>query len=85
MRDVGFYLQDPVLAVGGDRDEVACAAFTTRCYAIESWMGGVEPLDLLFRAAWFFRLTGIGAVGFLAVTVFRSRWIGSVAMVGVRV
>jgi hypothetical protein len=35
--------------------------------------------------AWFFRLTGIGAIGFLAATVFRSRWSGCLAMLGVLV
>lgn len=54
-------------------------------YAIESWLGDIEPLDLWFRTAWFFRLTGIGGVGFLAATVFRSRWIGAVSMLGVLV
>ena len=84
MRDVGFYLQDPYspLTIIETKWHVSVHhAF----YAIESWLGGIEPLELWYRTAWIFRLTGIGAIGFLAATVFRSRWIGAVAMLGVLV
>jgi hypothetical protein len=81
IRDVGFFLQDPYspLNVIETRWHVNVHH---ALYAIESWVSGQEPLDLWFRSAWFFRLTGLGAVGFLAAAVFRSRWIGAVAMLG---
>jgi hypothetical protein len=84
MRDVGFYLQDPYspLTVIETKWHVSVHhAF----YAIESWLGDIEPLELWFRTGWFFRVTGVGAIGFLAATVFRSRWIGGVSMLGVLV
>ena len=84
MRDVGFYLQDPYSPLNVIETKWHVSVQHT-FYAIESWIGGVEPLDLWFRTAWIFRLTGIGAVGFLAATVFRSRWSGAVAMLGVLV
>jgi hypothetical protein len=84
MRDVGFYLQDPYSPLTVMETKWHVSVHHT-LYAIESWIGDIEPLDLWFRTAWFFRLTGIGAIGFLAATVFRSRWIGAVSMLGVLV
>ena len=84
MRDVGFYLQDPYSPLTVIETKWHVSVPHT-FYAIESWLGDIEPLDLWFRTAWFFRLTGIGGVGFLAATVFRSRWISSVSMLGVLV
>jgi hypothetical protein len=81
MRDVAFSLQDaysplPVIETKWHVN-VHHALF-----AIWSWIGRVEPLDLWFRSAWFFRLLALGGIGFLAGTVFRSRWIATVAMIG---
>jgi hypothetical protein len=84
MRDAGFYLQDPYSPLNVIETKWHVSVQHT-FYAIESWIGGIEPLDLWFRTAWIFRLTGIGGVGFLAATVFRSRWSGAVAMLGVLV
>jgi hypothetical protein len=81
MRDVGFYLQDaysPLAVIETKWHVNVHHAY----FAIASWVGGIEPLDLWFRAAWFFRLLAVGAIGFLGATVFRSRWIAAVAMVG---
>lgn len=81
MRDVGFYLQDAYspLAVIETKWHVNVHH---ACFAVASWISGAEPLELFFRAAWFFRLLAIGAIGFLAAAVFRSRWISAVAMLG---
>lgn len=84
MRDVGFYLQDPYSPLTVIETKWHVSVHHT-FYAIESWLGDIEPLELWFRTAWFFRLTGVGAIGFLAATLFRSRWIGCVSMLGVLV
>jgi hypothetical protein len=84
MRDVGFYLQDPYSPLSVIETKWHVSVLHT-FYAMSSWLFAVEPLDLWFRSAWFFRLTGIGAIGFLAAMIFRSQWIGSVAMLGVLV
>jgi len=81
IRDVGFYLQDaysPLPVIETKWHVNVHHAY----FAIASWLSGAEPIDLWFRSSWFFRLLAIGGVGFLATTVFRSRWIGAVAMVG---
>jgi hypothetical protein len=81
IRDVGFYLQDaysPLAVIETKWHVNVHHAY----FAIASWIGGAEPVDLWFRSAWFFRLLALGGVGFLATTVFRSRWIGAVAMLG---
>ena len=81
IRDVGFYLQDaysPLAVIETKWHVNVHHAY----FAIASWIGGDEPVDLWFRSAWFFRLLAIGGVGFLATAVFRSRWIGAVAMLG---
>ena len=81
IRDVGFYLQDAYspLAVIETKWHVNVHH---ALFAIASWAGGAEPLELWFTSAWFFRLLALGGIGFLAATVFRSTWIGAVAMLG---
>lgn len=81
IRDVGFYLQDAYspLAVIETKWHVNVQH---GLFAIASWLTGSEPLDLWFGSAWFFRLLAIGAVEFLGTTIFRSRWLGAVAMLG---
>jgi hypothetical protein len=81
MRDVGFYLQDAYSPLAVIETKWHVNVHHT-FFAIASWLGGNEPLELWFRSAWFFRLLAIGGIGFLATTVFRSRWIAAVAMVG---
>jgi hypothetical protein len=81
IRDVGFYLQDvysPLAVIETKWHVNVHHAY----FAVASWISGAEPLELFFRAAWFFRLLAIGAIGFLAAAVFRSRWISAVAMLG---
>ena len=81
MRDVGFYLQDaysPLAVIETKWHVNVHHAY----FAVASWISGAEPLELFFSAAWFFRLLAIGAIGFLAAAVFRSRWISAVAMLG---
>ena len=81
MRDVGFYLQDaysPLAVIETKWHVNVHHAY----FAIASWISGVEPLDLWYRSAFFFRLLAMGAIGFLASTLFRSRWISAVAMLG---
>jgi len=81
IRDVGFYLQDPYSPLSVIETKWHVNVHHA-LYAIASWLGRIEPLELWFQSAWFFRLTAVGAIGFLASAVFRSRWIGSVSMLG---
>lgn len=81
MRDVGFYLQDAYSPLAVIETKWHVNAHHTY-FAVASWIFGVDPLELFFRSAWFFRLLAIGAIGFLAAAVFRSRWISAVAMLG---
>jgi len=82
MRDVGFYLQDAYSPLAGVIETKWHVNVHHAFFAVASWLGGSEPLELWFRSAWFFRLLALGAVGFLAASVFRSRWISSLAMLG---
>jgi hypothetical protein len=81
MRDVGFSLQDPY-----SPSEVIETRYHVSVhhslFAVAAWLTGDEPLELWFKSAWFFRLIGLGGVGFLAATLFRSRWVGALAMLG---
>jgi hypothetical protein len=81
IRDVGFSLQDAYspLAVIETKWHVNVHHLY---FVVASWISGAEPLELFFRGAWFFRLLALSAIGFFAATVFRSRWIGAVAMLG---
>ena len=81
LRDVGFRMQDPYSPIPlVETKHHANPQFAL--YAIVSQLTGEEPLEVWFKSAWFFRLLGVGGVGFLAATVFRSRWIGTIAMIG---
>ena len=81
LRDVGFRMQDPYspLPIVETKHHVDPEY---ALYAMVSRLTGEEPLEVWFKSAWFFRLLGVGGVGFLAATVFRSRWIGAIAMLG---
>jgi len=81
LRDVGFYLQDPYSPMRVMDSRYPVNTYQA-LYAIGCWLTREDPLELWFRSAWFFRLLGFGALEFLAVTFFRRRWVGSVAMLG---
>jgi hypothetical protein len=81
IRDVGFSLQDAYSPL--DVIETKWHVNAHHLYfVVASWISGVEPLDLFVKSSWFFRLLALGAIGFLAAAVFRSRWISTVAMLG---
>ena len=81
IRDVGFSLQDAYspLAVIETKWHVNVHH---GYFVVASWISGAEPLGLFVQASWFFRLLALGAIGFLAAAIFRSRWISAVAMLG---
>jgi hypothetical protein len=79
MRDVGFSLQDPYSPTSVIETRYHVSVHHS-LYAIAARLTGEEPLELWFRSAWFFRLIGLGGIGFLAASIFRSRWVGAVAM-----
>jgi len=82
IRDSGFSLQDPYspLQIIETRHHINAEH---ALHALGSWFSGVEPLELWYESAWFFRLVGVAGVGFLAAAVFRSRWISAITMLAV--
>ena len=71
LRDVGFRMQDPYSPLPIVETEHNVDP-EYALYAMVSRLTGEEPLEVWFKSAWFFRLLGVGGVGFLAATVFRS-------------
>jgi hypothetical protein len=81
LRDVAFSLQDPYSPLGVIDSRYHFSVYHA-IFAIGSWISGEEPLELWLNSAWFFRLMALGGIEFLAITIFHSRWIGVIAMLG---
>jgi hypothetical protein len=77
--DFGFSLQDPYspLPIIETRHHISTHQVL---FGLAAWFSGEDPLKVWFQAGWFFTLVCACGVRFLAASVFRPRWIGSLVM-----
>jgi len=81
LQGVGFSLQDPYSPL-----EVLESRYLVNAYfgihAVGCWLTGTEPIDMLFESVWFFRLLELGGIEFLALSLFKARWIATTSVLG---
>ena len=81
LMDVGFSLQDPYSPLPVFESRYLVNTYLG-LHAIGAWLSDTEPIEMLFESAWFFRLLALGGIEFLAMVLFRSRWVAMTCVFG---